>query len=260
MMALVGCSSNPVGSKQEKQVAVSASLKELGMGQSVTRVVLTVTSADFPAITSELAIVNGLVYAELEIPFGPARVFDLSAFNTDSVRLYHGVDTSDVSAGPITEVSIYMLPQVTMLKISPLYKLIGTPGRSGFFDIEIYNIDSLFGVALRVEIDSSILRFDSCKAGGFLGTPATTIFFYRLIPDRPDNLLPLAYSIRGNQQAQGVTGSGRIARVFYTARKAGKSALTIDASKAVLSDWRLEPLPRQGQLYIENGEVEVNAP
>lgn len=232
------------------------------MGTSVRSVVLSVSGEGFSKITKELSIIGGLIQVEMEVPYGRSREFALSAFNADSILLYYGAVTTDVNATSLTEVSIYMSPnpRVTMLKISPLYKSVGALEQVDSFDIELFNLpetDSLFGIAMRIEIDSTIISFNSCKAGGFLGTQAEAFLYPRLFPD----YLAFGYSILGNQQPQGVTGSGKIARVYYTAKRAGSTTLRISRTNLTLTDWEMDSLPNihPSDVVLENGEVVVHA-
>ena len=252
---IYGCSDRATSPGQRKPMEIAVSLKEFGMSSNVTRITLKVTGAGFDSIMLDTGIVNGLARFDIEVPFGRARVFELSAFSEAQILLYHGVDTVDVSAGSITEVPIYMSPQVPMIKISPMYQNIGFAQPSSFFSIEVYNVDSLFGLSLRVEIDSTVIHLDSAFAGGYLGNAENVLFFSQLFSD----YIPIGYTMRGNQQPQGVSGSGEIGRVYYTAKSSGTTALTINPGTLKLIDWQGNPLPRQRQLYIENGAVEVRS-
>jgi hypothetical protein len=248
-----GCASTPTDPDNSQNVSIGSSFKQLGIGSNISRVVLEVSGSGFPTRTQDLAISNGFVRAEIEVPFGTNRVFALTAY-AGQTALYYGADTADVSASAVTEVSVYMRPQVPMIKITPLYGSISGLGREGTLSVEAYNIDSLFGISLRLEVDSSIIAFLGAEAGGFLGTPENTLFFVQTYP----NSLPIGYTMRGNNsQPMGVTGSGLITTVNYVAKKAGKTPVTINPVYLRLIDWQGNVLPRQGQIYIENGEVEI---
>lgn len=151
----------------------------------------------------------------------------------------------------MTEVSVYMRPQVPMIKITPIYNSISSFGQEGTLSVEVYNIDSLFGISLRLEVDSSIMAFLGAEAGDFLGIAENTLFFVQPYP----HYLPIGYTMRGNNgQPMGVTGSGLITKVNYIAKKVGKTPVTINPAYLRLIDWQNDTLP---QPYIENGEVEI---
>ena len=252
ILVIGGCASTPTNPDNSQNVSIAASFKQLGIGSNVSRVVLEVSGSGFPTTTQDLAISNGLVRAEVDVPFGRNRVFALTAY-AGQTALYYGADTADVSASAVTEVSIYMRPQVPMIKITPIYSSISSIGQEGTLSVEVYNVDSLFGISLRLEADSSIIEFLGADAGGFLGTAENTLFFVQLYP----HYLPVSYVMQGDQQPKGVTGSGLIATVRYVAKKVGKTPVTINPVYLRLIDWQGNALPRQGQIYIENGEVEI---
>ena len=254
-LLLGGCAGTSTEPTGEQSVAIRTSLKQLGIGSSISRVVLE-ASGNGLSKTWELSLKDGIVHAEVEVPFGTDRVFELSAYS-GAVLLYYGADTTDVSAGAVTEVLIYMRPQVPMIKVSPLYSSKNGPGVQGTLRVEVYNIDSLFGIAVRLEADSSIIHFERVVVGDFLGTEATTLFGQWLFP----HYVAMGYTMQGNREPMGVSGSGLIATVTYSARSAGKTAITIDPQYLELTDWQGQTLPRSEiGLYIENGEVEILAP
>jgi hypothetical protein len=248
-----GCASTPTNPDDSQNVSIEASFKKLGIGSGISRVVLEVRGSGFQTMTQDLGISNGIVRAEVDVPFGTNRVFALTAY-AGQTALYYGADTADVSASAVTEVSIYLRPQVPMIKITPIYSSTSNIGYEGTLSVEVYNVDSLFGISLRLEVDSSLIEFSSAEPGGFLGTAENTLFFVQAY----SHYLPIGYTMRGNNgQPMGVTGSGLIASINYITKKIGKTAVTINPAYLRLIDWQGIALPRQGQIYIENGEVEI---
>lgn len=254
LVFLGGCASRSVDLGNSQQVSFSASLKQLGVGTNITRVVLEVSGSDFSSITRELSVVQGVVHAEVEVPYGTGRVFALSAF-AGATLLYFGADTTDVSTGDVTEVSIYMRPQVPMIKITPTYANIVGIGLEGSLRVEVFNIDSLFGVAFRLEADSSIIKFTAADAGTFLGSAETTLFFSLAYT----HYLAAAYTMRGlDGQPDGVSGSGLVATAHFLTKALGKTQVTFAPSTLLLIDRHGNALPREGQIHMESGEVEVS--
>jgi hypothetical protein len=253
VLVISGCASKPTTPDNSQNVSIGASFKQLGIGSNISRVSLEISGSGFTTMTQDLEITNGFVRAEVEVPFGTNRVFALTAYAGQTV-LYYGADTADVSASAVTEVSVYMRPQVPMIRITPIYSSISGIDQEGALSVEVYNIDSLFGISLRLEVDSSIIQFQSAEAGTFLGTIENTLFFAQIYP----HYLPIGYTMRGNDyQPQGVSGAGLIATVHYISKKIGTSSVTINPTYLRLIDWQGNALPRQGQIYIENGEVEI---
>ncbi|MCK4856381.1 MAG: hypothetical protein KAT58_00270, partial [candidate division Zixibacteria bacterium] len=121
LLLLANCSQQSPNSPEGTVVTIRASLKGLGVGSDIVKVILKVSGDDFDTLTHQLQLEQGEATAEIEIPFGSNRHFAMSAFNSDSVVLYQGETTANVIAGVPTEVVIYLEPQVTMLRISPMY-------------------------------------------------------------------------------------------------------------------------------------------
>jgi hypothetical protein len=252
ILAIGGCASKPTVPDSSQNVSIASSFKQLGIGSNVTRVVLEISGSGFATMTQDLSIANGIVRAEVEVPFGTDRVFALTAY-AGQTRLYYGADTADVSASSVTEVSIYMQPQVPMIKITPSYNSISSVGLDGTVRVEVYNIDSLFGISLRLEADSSIIGFLSAEVGGFLVPSDSTLFSAWVFP----HYVAIGYTLEGDRQPKGISGSGLIATIAFVAKRIGTSALTLNPAYLRLIDWQGNTLPRQGQVYIENGEVEI---
>ncbi len=247
-----GCASTPTNLDNSQNVSIGASFKQLGIGSNISRVLLEISGSDFSTMTQNLDISNGIVRAEVEVPFGTNRVFALTAY-AGQTALYYGADTSDVSASAVTEVSIYMRPQVPMIKITPIYSSISSIRQEGTLSVKVYNVDSLFGISLRLEADSSIIEFLSAEAGDFLVPRDSTLFSAWVFP----HYVALGYTLEGDRQPKGITGSGLITTVRYVAKKVGTSSVTINPVYLRLIDWQGNTLPREGQIYIENGEVEI---
>jgi hypothetical protein len=252
ILVIGGCASTPTTSDSSQNVSIAASFKQLGIGSNVSRVLLEISGSGFTTITQDLDITNGLVRAEVEVPFGTNRVFALTAYAGETA-LYYGADTADVSASAVTEVSVYMRPQVPMIKITPIYGSISEIGREGTLSIEVYNVDSIFGISLRLEADSSIIEFSSAEVGDFLVPSDSTLFSAWVFPQ----YVAIGYTLEGDRQPKGITGSGLIATVRYVAKKVGTSSVTFNPAYLRFIDWQGNALPRQGQIYIENGEVEI---
>jgi hypothetical protein len=251
--SIAGCGSRTTDPGNSQLVEFSTSLKQLGMSGNITRVLLEVSGSGFSTISTDLSITQGVVHAEVEVPYGTGRIFALTAY-AGTTALYHGTDTADVSTGSVTEVSIYMRPQVPMIRITPTYTKVVGVGQESTLQVEVFNVDSLFGLSFRLETDTSVIRFDGADAGTFLGGPETTLFF--AFPYR--NYLAAAYTMRGlDGQPDGMTGSGLVATVRFYAKVVGTAPVTFVPANLLLIDRHGQELPREGQVYMESGEVEI---
>lgn len=250
----LGCSTDAPNSSGSKEIVISSLLKDYGLGANIASIVLTVSGEGFESFSREMAIVDGEATSVIDVPLGEDRTFAMTALDAEDVGLYSGSTVADVFAGSATEVIIKMNPLVPMIRVSPMFT---TTDVSSPQTIRIYvhNVDSLFGVSLRLEYDTSVVTFASASAGS-LFSGQDPIFFTL---NRP-GYLAIAYSLKGNQSPQGVSEDGTVAVIQFTPRAAGRSYLRIPALTASLVDWQGQALPRSGNLYIEEGEFEVEAP
>ncbi len=254
LLALVGCSKQPPNAGGSQPMVISALAKDLGIGSNVTRVTLTVTADDMETITAEAALSEGEAVFTLEVTIGEDRLFTMVAFDEDDVELYRGQRTIDVLGGQINELIIDLEPQVPMIKVTPIYRRVNTI-ENVFVQVRAYNIDSLFGVSFRLEFDSTLLSIESSEAGDFF-EGSDPIYFELLRA----NYIAVGYTLRGTQQPQGVSGDGSLVELLLTPLAAGNSPLTVSRETLQLVDWRGELLPATGVLYIEDGEVQIDAP
>lgn len=253
-LLVAGCSGNSPSAANSREVVVSALAKDLGIGSNITGIVLTVTAADMETITQEAELVNGEATIQLEVPIGEDRVFTMTAFNAGEVALYNGSRTADILGGQITEIIIDLEPQVPMIKVTPIYRVMAETD-SATFQVRIYNVDSLFGASFRLEFDSTMLEVAAFEAGD-LFAGRDPIFF----AVERGNYLAVGYTLKGNQQPQGVSADATLLQVTFTAVGAGLADLQIDPATLQLVNWRGDLLPLDGVLYIENGEVQIGAP
>ncbi len=250
---LVGCAGSGTN-PQSSAIAISALMKDLGLGTQVTRVQLQVTGDGFEPITADGALAHGEVRFEVEVPFGENRIVQLSAFNSASVLLYRGADTVDVISGQVTEVTVNMLPQVAMVKVTPLFREINS-AQNAVFAVNVFNVDSLFGVSFRVDFDSLLLSVVDADPGNVFAGQSP--LFLRV---QRSGYVALAISLKGNQQPQGISVDGSLATFEVQPLGVGTSALTINPETIELIDWQGNSLPHSESLYIENGEVQIVAP
>lgn len=250
----LGCSGEKPNASGSKEIVISSPLKDYGLGANISSIILAISGDGFESFTRELEITDGEATGVVDVPLGEHRTFEMTAFDAEDVALYRGSTSADVFAGSVTEVIIHMSPLVPMIRVSPMFT---TTDISSPQSVRIYvhNVDSLFGVSLRLEYDTSVVTFASASAGS-LFDGEDPIFFTLARP----GYLAIAYTLKGNQSPQGVSDDGSVAIIQFTPRAAGRSYLRIPALTASLVDWQGNALPRSGNLYIEEGEFEVEAP
>lgn len=256
MLALVaGCSSNSPNSGGSKEVVISSLLKEAGLGENITEILLVISGDGFETITHELDIIDGVATITTDVPIGEDRLFEMTAFNNAGVPLYKGSAIADVFAGDVTEIDIKMEPLVPMIRVSPMFSEV-TIEENKSISVFVHNVDSLFGASFRLEYDTALVEVVSIVAGNvFNGKDA--LFFTQTRP----GYVAVAYSIKGNQSAQGVdVVNGTIAVITIAGKAAGTSPLQIPQETLSLIDWQGNSLPREGILFIEEGEIRIDVP
>jgi hypothetical protein len=116
-------------------------------------------------------------------------------------------------------------------------------------------IFALFGISFRLEFDSLLLNAVDSDPG--------TVFAGRdplFLSVTQSGYVAIGLSLKGNQQAQGVSGNGSLATLVLSPKGVGVSAIRIRPETLELIDWQGNRLPRSGILYIEDGEVQIVAP
>lgn len=248
------CSGNQPNSSGTKEIVISSLLKDLGLGANINSIVLAVSGDGFDEFTRSVDIVDGTASIVLDVPIGEDRSFEMTAFDGESVALYSGTTVADVLAGQITEVNIQLDAVVPMIRVSPMFTDTDNDTQKPI-RIFVHNIDSLFGASFRLEYDTSVIAIASVTEGNMFAGHQTLFFTQQ----RP-SYVAVAITMLGNQSPQGVSGEGTLAVITLTPRAAGTSPLNIPAATLSLIDWQSNPLPRQGTLYIEEGEIRVDAP
>lgn len=255
VLALIaGCSSSSTNSGGSKEVTITSLLKEVGLGENITDIVLTISGEGFETITHELEIVDGVATVTTDVPIGEDRLFEMTAFNNTEIALYAGSSIADVFTGVITEVDIKMEPLAPMIRVSPMFSETGIEENKSI-SIFVHNVDSLFGASFRLEYDTALVEVVSVVAGNIF-TGEDALFFSQTRP----GYVAVAYSIKGNQSAQGVSIDGTIAVITVAGKGAGTSPLRIPEETLSLIDWQGKLLPREGVLFIEEGEIRIDAP
>lgn len=258
---ILGCSSdNPIGGGTAT-MTIQAGLSGLAANTNVSFVGLRVSGSDFQPIERETVLVAGAATFELELPVGTDRLFEMWAAAADSTILFAGDTTADVVTGLTTKVDILLEPQVQMLRFAPAFNELHV-GERDTIDIMIYNIDSLFGATFVVSYLPQLVHIDYDTAALLLGdlfAGEDPIRFQHVEP--PDTGLRfLAVTLKNNNEPQGLSGSGSLLRLVYTATAPGDCPfefLEFEDHGPMMINWRGESLPRTGELYIEPGEVRV---
>jgi len=233
--------------------------------QEIDTVRLRVYASDLPDTIVELITVDndGTVSASLDIPPGTDRIFEMHAYDSyDSLGqplgqlIYAGADTVTIGQELDQRVTIVLRPQILLMRLNPRYQELQV-NASGEIDIWIYEVDSLFGIAFRLQYNEYNIRIDSSRIGDFLGNEVTSYAGF----DNEENMYVISIVRHGQDGVGiGISGGGWLATVYYTALVPGKTevALGITEDKA-LSKPDLTPVDRIEDLVLDGATVMVRS-
>ena len=246
---LSGCS-NSTGPDFVMPVKLAAAFEGSQLNSNVSRVELTITAGDITFLTRNVPFESGRVNVVVDVTPGQNINFSLVAFDDDERVLYSGSATDDVGLGQDVTVNIQMVPQVLMLKVDPVFQPV-SPNTDNlkYFDIYVYNVEDLFGASFRIEYDNDIIAPTEVVIGPFLGDSPQSLA--RIQPEY------VAVGITRTQGESGISGSGRLARVFFEPVIEGTTQLTFNTSTVSLGDPSGNPVNEFSTLVLENGEVSV---
>jgi hypothetical protein len=108
--------------EQTVDLEIRAPLAASGQAAQAAKYVLTVTGPGImePIVTA-LALSNGLLTGSIVVPAGPDRVFRIDAYDAAGTLIYSGQTVTDVTSGSELKLDIDLVPQVPMIKVSPMY-------------------------------------------------------------------------------------------------------------------------------------------
>jgi hypothetical protein len=257
---LLGCSGNNPAGHDTGTVRIQAAVSGFSVAGNVDTVGLRVSGDDFQPIVLNSGFLDGVAIFELELPYGTERLFEMWASAGDGTILFAGDTITDVIAGVQTAVDILLEPQVTMLRIAPAFRELSL-NEPETLTVMIHHADSVFGIAFGLRYDPDIISiayntFD-VKQGAFFDT--TDIFFHHRDSTELTERF-FAFSLLGDGEPQGLSGTGDLVHLIYTAKAPGFTViefLDFEDHRPMMVNWRGESLPRTGRLYIEPGEVRV---
>jgi hypothetical protein len=240
-------------------VHVELSMQSTG-GSSIVSAIdsvsLRVSANDINPIFRSLTIAAGKAEISLDVPPGRDRRFEMDAYDTMGRVLYAGDTTVDIGQGVGQSVAIAMKPQLLLMRLSPSYVEMNARMQAAA-DVWIFGVDALFGAAFRIEYDANIIRVDSAHAGDFLGTD---VLWYANFDD-DDSLCVMSISRIGQQgQGTGISGDGKLARIFFTPVVPGKAEIVLDIERGgapALSKPDLTPVDHLDSLVLEGLTVIV---
>ena len=145
------------------------------------------------------------------------------------------------SAAPITTVEILPLPKIAV--VGDIFSL----------DLSIANVSDLFDYQFDVTFNPTILQANGISDGGFLTSGGGTSVFsgaFLLMLDNTAGLVTILDSLTG--PVTGVTGSGVLARINFSALMPGESAIGL--GNVILEDSIGAPIDAE----TIDGRVQVN--
>ncbi len=165
--------------------------------------------------------------------FKDTTVSPNSSYNYD-VRVYGSDNVSgNVSVKTGNPSNYYMI-------VSPLYL---ETDKDFPVNLEIYNVNNLFGISGRLLFNSSILKVDSIKKGSIWD--ADDVLFNLIKGDT------IIFAITKQRGENSITGSGKILKVYFS--KLSSGSLYIEPVNIFLSDENglYLPVPEIIKSYVE---------
>jgi len=124
-----------------------------------------------------------------------------------------------------------------LVSIDPVSSTVAA-GSSFFLDIDVTNIDDLFSFSFDVLYDPTLLTFNSITEGSFLASGGSTFFGEGDLPRIAGSVTNVFDLLLGD--IPGVSGTGTLARLSFTALVAGTS--TVGLSNLMLLDSGVEQI------------------
>lgn len=148
---LGGCSKEPTaGGDDASPVALNMSIATPEMVDMIDSLYLRVSADDIERdIVSPLVRIGRYVEATVLVPAGRDRLIELEAFDARGTRLYYGDTLVDIAPASVTELTINMYPQVSLVRLSPGYHRVFADSTFAV-DIKACNIADLYGMSLRL--------------------------------------------------------------------------------------------------------------
>jgi len=214
VLTTLGCSDKTFN-EADNTTSVSMSFKVTspGMIDAVSQFRVIVTAEDIdPPIQSPLVMTGRYLEGIVLVPPGDGRTFTVEASDVEGMVLYRGDTTLSITPGVVTELTINLYPQVSLIRVSPRY--LEVPADAVFsVDIRAFNVRNLYGVAYHLHWQGAVIYPDSAHPLTPLGTDI--LWVDRIDPN-------LHYYAIGVTQSDRVSllvdsnGDGDLARVFFS--------------------------------------------
>jgi hypothetical protein len=256
-IVFAGCSQNLPTRPQDldlARVALRVSVEQSSKLDPIAFILLTVTAPDMDTIQDTILVYNSSFEKSLTVPAGTdERLFTLEAKNANDKILYAGSTFVKVVGGGTNTVEINLMPAVLMIKLTPRYNSVNE-NEEFDLNVEVYNVDSLFGASFRILFDNSLLQYrsvDPPTTNGILGPRDSFIFF-----DTTETGY-VAISITRKFPADPVEGSGALAQLTFRSISTGTTSLTFEPSNLRLIQGNGSYIPDFDSLVVDEAIVDI---
>ena len=253
--AVMSCSTSPTG-PVSVPVDMAVRFRPTALTTLIDNAVLRIVYLGTADTTFERpTVARGAIDDTLTLQPGSGVELYLTARMGEEVVLYEGYDTVDVIAGGRVTSEIFMQPVASILRPTPLFQEISLAGeQEAAVGVDVFNVTNLFGASFRVEYDTARVSVASVEAGAFLGTD---VFFFSY-PQQGYVAISITRRQPATDQIGGVSGSGRLATIFFAGKAAGTCPLRFDVERVSLTDPDGQAVPEMSQMYFETGEIVVS--
>lgn len=213
IVILFGCSEKGVNEDTAPSITLSMKITEPALIETIREFRLIVTAPDMKRIERSLTLQGQYVVGEVRVPAGRERKFDVRALDETERTIYQGDTTLDIEAGTAIVLNISLYPQVPLVKLSPRFLQV-PPDTTFALDLKVFNIDSLYGISLKIYFGNYVVRPDSAIAGPnldprliYLNQLDYDSGFYAFAIRQIDEISPIVVDGEGNDT---------LARVFFS--------------------------------------------
>ncbi len=167
LLAITTACSEKITSAGDQEIELQIQ-SSVGAWMDVTQAstfTLTVTgNGIITPLTAELVYHNGFLIGNIKVPAGPGRLFVIRAYDDEGILIYSGRTIADVVGGEELVLDIAMVPDVPMIKLSPLY-IETLQGDILAITISVFNLPDIGRIRTRLSnrrlIGTSFIRHEN---------------------------------------------------------------------------------------------------
>ena len=183
-VVLSGCSERSTDSRSGgSPVALSLNLTSSEMAHLVSEFRVIVTGPNIvDSIVRPLVWSGPYVEGDITVPSGRSRRFVVEAMDSVGTVIYRGQQVADLPPGAVVPLIVNLYPVVSLVRTLPRELTVASDIVFAL-PVRVYNIDSLYGVSMRIMWDNAVVQADSAHLSLAIAGMGDVILFDRLNAD-----------------------------------------------------------------------------